>query len=133
MKIKIFDIKWSTKTAGPSPYNNERTELFFFGCKKALEGNPCIGCFNPDLWDCSKAIYDYTPEEIAFKIKEYAPNKYITIGGGEPTDQIDGLIELTRLLKAMDFNIMVYTYKDISNIIDPTEKSKINMLFLRKN
>ena len=44
--LLIRDLKWSVKTAGPSPFNNERTELFLLGCKKAMSGKPCKGCFN---------------------------------------------------------------------------------------
>ena len=32
--IKIRECQWSVKTAGPSPFNNERTELFLLGTVK---------------------------------------------------------------------------------------------------
>lgn len=110
--IKLFTVTWSTDTAGPSPHDNMRTELFFKGCNKAIIGNACRGCFNSPLWQ-DDAIYTYTPQEIASQITNHAPNKYVTIGGGEPTDQIEGLIELTKLLKEQNFHIMVYTWKDL--------------------
>lgn len=112
MPIKLFNVTWSTDTAGVSPHNNMRTELFFKGCNKAISGNACRGCFNTKLWD-NTAEYTYTPEEMANQIIKNAPNKYITIGGGEPTDQIDGLIELTKLLKKAGFHIMVYTWRSL--------------------
>lgn len=112
--LKIFDIRWETTTAGPSPYDNKRTELFLLGCKKAAQGNPCMGCFNSPLWDSSIAEFSWDPEEVADRINELAPNKYITIGGGEPTDQIDYLIPLCEKLKEYGFHIMMYTFKDVN-------------------
>lgn len=110
--MRIFDINWITQTAGPSPDNNKRIELFLKGCSRAEQGNPCPGCFNPDLWD-SSAEKEHTPESVAGQIARHAPNKYITIGGGEPTDQLGELIKLCRELKKRDFHIMVITYKEL--------------------
>lgn len=111
--LLLRDVKWKVTTAGPSPHNNERTELFLLGCKKAMEGNPCKGCFNSTTWDTSKAEFSHDPILMAQHIKEHAPNKYITIGGGEPTDQIDNLIILCRELKKYGFHIMVYTHLEL--------------------
>ncbi len=112
-RIKLYGAKYNVTTAGPSPGSNYRTELFFFGCKLAMSGNACEGCFNSQIWDNSIAIKDYSPQEIVDTIKENAENKYITIGGGEPTDQLEGLIELTKLLKAEGFHILLYSWKTI--------------------
>jgi hypothetical protein len=111
--IKLFDVKWTVETAGPSPCNNERTEVFFFGCKKAMSGNPCKGCFNSITWDDSIVEKTHDPVEMAAHINAYAPNKYITIGGGEPTDQIENLIILCRELKKYGFHIMMYTWRSL--------------------
>lgn len=110
--ISLFNVTWSTNTAGPSPFNNKRTEVFFKGCKRAEEGNPCKGCFNNKLWN-SEATIRHKPEEVASQINKFAPNKYVTIGGGEPTDQLNDLIILCKLLKAYNFHIMVYTWKSL--------------------
>ena len=116
--IKLIACNWSVKTAGPSPYNNERTELFFLGCKKAMEGNPCKGCFNSKTWDNSKAIFSHDPVLMAKHINENAPNKYITIGGGDPLDQIDNLIILCKELKKYNFHIMVYSWRRINEMFN---------------
>lgn len=113
--LKIAYVRWTARTAGPSPFNNERTELFLLGCKKALEGNPCPGCFNSGTWDASKQTVVDDPIKTAEYINKMSPNKYITIGGGEPTDQIDGLIELCKELKEKyGFHIMVYTWRSLA-------------------
>jgi hypothetical protein len=130
-RIKLFDVKWSANTAGPSPFNNERTEVFFFGCKKAREGNPCKGCFNPMIWDDSVVEYTYDPEEMAEHISKCAPNKYITIGGGEPTDQFENLIELCKGLKQRGAHIMVYTWKSLKLALSGAYGEDQTYLFLQ--
>lgn len=112
--LRVFDIKLKTTTAGPSPNNNERVELFLLGCKKAMCGDACPGCFNSITWDTNKAEFSWDPIEVAERINVLAPSKYITIGGGEPLDQIDNLIILCKELKVKyNFNIMVYTWRDL--------------------
>lgn len=116
--LLLRDCNWSVKTAGPSPYNNERTELFLLGCRKAIEGNPCKGCFNSSTWDNSKAQWSHNIELMAEHINNNAPNKYITIGGGEPTDQIDNLILLCKELKEKyGFHIMIYTWRSLKAML----------------
>ena len=114
--IKVFDVRLVATTAGPSPDNNIRTEVFLLGCKKALQGDGCPGCFNSITWDASKAEWAYDPVEFAAKLNEETPNKYITIGGGEPLDQIDELIVLCRELKQYGYHIFVYTWHDLVKI-----------------
>lgn len=114
--LKVFDIKFDVTTAGPSPNDNKRIELFLLGCEKAASGHPCKGCFNSPLWDAKKAEFSRDPVEIANWIIERTPDneKYITIGGGEPTDQIDYLIPLCKELRKADFHIMMYTWRELS-------------------
>lgn len=123
-RLKLWSVNWAAKTAGPSPFENERTEIFLFGCDKAKNGDPCKGCFNTKLWDNSIAEKDYSPEEIANQIAEHAPNKFVTIGGGEPTDQMEGLIELAKLLKEKGFHIMMYTWKSMKDIFSNPEETQ---------
>lgn len=81
-----------------------------------MRGFPCRNCFNNKLWDSSVATKEYTPEQVAENIIKYAPNKYITISGGEPTDQIEELIELCKILKSNGFHILVYTWRSINEL-----------------
>lgn len=115
--IKLRECNWSVKTAGPSPYENNRVELFLLGCNKAMSGNPCKGCFNSTTWDASKAMWTHDPVLMAQHINNNAKHKYITIGGGEPTDQIDNVIILCKELKKYDFHIMIYTWRDLKHLL----------------
>lgn len=112
--IKLWDVKWDATTAGPSPDNNRRSEVFFLGCRRAMEGNPCNGCFNVATHDDSIATKAYDPKAAARHVIKNAPNNYITVGGGEPTDQMDNLIEFCKILKEHGKHIMVYTWRDLN-------------------
>lgn len=126
--IKLWSVTWETTTAGPSPHGNNRTEVFFLGCNKAIvDKNPCKGCFNTKLWNPEIAEKTHDPKDMVEQIVKYAPNKYVTIGGGEPTDQLPQLVELAKGLKSHGFHIMVYTWKDLQKVLagerGPTERS----------
>ena len=113
--LKVFDIRFDVTTAGPSPIDNRRIELFLLGCDKAMNGFPCKGCFNKPLWDSNKAEHSLNPVELADWIIERTPEeeRYITIGGAEPTHQIDHLIPFCKILKRAGFHIMIYTYREL--------------------
>ena len=110
--LRLFDIKWEVTTAGPSPNSNKRIEVFLLGCNKAMSGNPCKGCFNLALANSNIATISRDPIEVANLINDKCDinNKYVTIGGGEPLDQLDNLILLCKQLKQYGFHIIVYTH-----------------------
>lgn len=110
-RLKIFNVTWSTQSGGPSNDNNNRTELYLMGCNRANKGNPCSGCFNDALWSTSDCMETHSPAEVANQIQKYAPNKNVTIVGGEPTDQMKGLTELCRLLKLRGFHIILFSWR----------------------
>lgn len=113
--LKVFDIKFDVQTAGPSPNDNKRIELFLLGCDKAMRGDACTGCFNRRLWDANLAQHACDVESLAEWIIERTPEneRYITIGGAEPTMQMDYLIPFCKLLKSAGFHIMIYTYREL--------------------
>lgn len=123
--LRIFDIKWRVTTAGPSPNNNERIEVFLLGCDKAMSGNPCKGCFNSITWDKSIAEFARDPIEVADMINDGCDpnNKYVTIGGGEPSDQLEYLIPFVKRLKEHGFHIIMYTWRELRNVLNPILRS----------
>ena len=114
--LKVFDIKFDVTTAGPSPNNNKRIELFLLGCDKAMNGYPCKGCFNQPLWNSNKAQHSLDPIELAQWIIDKTPRneRFITLGGGEPLASIDQIIPLCKELKENGFHIMMYTWRKLS-------------------
>lgn len=133
MKINLHAVTWSTDTAGVSPHNNMRTEVFFKGCGRAMANNPCKGCFNSPLWHNNPEDNKHDPQDIANQIIKHAPFKYVTIGGGEPTDQMEGLVELTKHLKEAGFHIMVYTWKDLELMLTDETNERQGFLDLLNN
>jgi organic radical activating enzyme len=137
--LKVFDIKFEVQTAGPSPNNNKRIELFLLGCSKAMCGKACPGCFNYKLWDANLAERACDIESLAQWIIERTPEseRYITLGGGEPSDDIEHLIPFCKILKEAGFHIMLYTYHDLeaeielesTNIYNHITKSTWEQLF----
>lgn len=109
--IAMFDIRYEIKNAGPSPHDNRRTELYFAGCDKAASGNPCEHCFNPMIWRRDGALVKSAKEFLDCLDKHDVP-RFITLVGGEPTDQLDGLIEFGRLAKADGYHIILFSWHD---------------------
>lgn len=132
--LRISDIKWRVTTAGPSPNNNERIEVFLLGCDKAMSGNPCKGCFNSITWDKSIAEFARDPIEVADMINDGCDpnNKYVTIGGGEPTDQLEYLIPFVKRLKEHGFHILMYTWRDLKFTLKPILRSYEFTMLARK-
>lgn len=110
--IRLFDVLWEVKNAGPSPVDNRRTELYFGGCKRAMEGNACPDCFNPLLWN-GDVCRPRTPESVVQSLNANHIPKYVTIVGGEPTDQLEGLKELGRILKEHGYHIMLFSWRSV--------------------
>lgn len=114
--IKLHDILWQVKNGGASPDDNRRTELYFAGCRKALSGNPCKNCFNPTLWD-NKNHIPHDVKEIVDVLDHHNVPKYITIVGGEPTDQEEGLKELINILQKRGYEAILFTWHDTEYLI----------------
>lgn len=125
--VRLYDILWQVKNAGPSPDNNRRTELYFAGCKKALNGNPCKNCFNPTLWDSSKC-YPLSPVNIVDNLDRQKIPKYVTIVGGEPTDQIEGLVDLITILHNRGYHIMLFTWRSYEWVAEQIGKINLNKI-----
>ena len=80
-----------------------RTVVFFQGCTRH-----CPGCHNPKTW-ASNTGRLIEPEELALEIEDLSPTKRITISGGEPLLQPQGLECLATALKTRGFEIALYT------------------------
>lgn len=126
--MKIYDVKWTSQNAGPSPDYNKRTEIFLFGCSKAANGNPCKGCFNPMIWKIPNKVKEYSPNSVVKYIEKFAPNKYITFVGGEPLDQLKDLVKVCSSLKEKNFHIIVFTHHNMKDLLNSKSNLIINLL-----
>ena len=84
-----------------------RTVVFFQGCDLR-----CKGCHNKSAWDITKGT-EVSVDDLVTLLKREVINKKVTISGGEPLMQKEGLIELVKSLKG--FDIAVYTGHEISD------------------
>lgn len=98
IRINNFDFRGST-CDGPGI----RNVVFFQGCARH-----CPGCHNPGTWDPSKGR-ETTLDDLVDSIDRHTPLKRITISGGEPLLQLDGLRELVKMLRKREYDIAVYT------------------------
>lgn len=128
MLINLYDYRINIRTAGPSMHDNLRSELYFAGCQRAMNGTPCKGCFNYDLWQSDVgSMIDH--KLIVRKLNDMGSVKSVTIVGGEPTDQINGLVELCKELKANGYHIIVITWKSLEDIWKFDDVNKYIELF----
>ena len=103
--MQVLDIIGGTIVDGPGL----RTSIYFAGCN-----HRCPGCHNPQSWD-PHAGNPMTPARIFDIVEENGFN--VTFTGGDPLMQInDGLIELSRLIKATGKTIWCYTGYTIEEI-----------------
>lgn len=120
--MKIYGCVEKSKNAGPSPYDNERLEVFLAGCSMAMKGKPCNGCFNSELWDASN-IEQQSIKEVYENIKKICgERKCVTFVGGEPLDQVDELKQLCDQLHKEDFHIIIITH----HLFEDIRKKKLN-------
>lgn len=111
--IKIMGIAHNSVVDG----SGIRDVIFTSGCP-----HHCIGCHNSETWDINNGK-DYTIEKI---IKELNSHSDLTISGGEPFIQADGLREFILEYKKIrpDINIWIYsgfTYEQIIEIKEMKE------------
>lgn len=107
MKLKISDIKYFRYEDGPGI----RTTIFFQGCDRR-----CHNCHNKSTWNLEEGIV-LSVKEICEKIeKQKNPYKRITISGGEPLFQKEGLVSLVKELGKKGYDIGLYTSYQLKDI-----------------
>lgn len=104
-KLKIAGYERGTMADGPGI----RNVVFFQGCP-----HNCPDCHNPQTHTFDFPD-NYTVDEVVDGLIE--PDVDVTISGGDPIMQIDGLIELCQKLKEHKKNIWVYTGYTIEQLL----------------
>lgn len=105
--INNLDFRGST-CDGPGV----RNVIFFQGCDRH-----CPGCHNAGTWD-TEGGHQMSVGELVSVIDENTPLRRVTISGGEPLLQFDGLMSLVRVLHEKDYDIAVYTGNSLEDV-DP--------------
>ena len=100
MFIRIHDFVPKTRALGPE----ERFAIWFQGCNRM-----CKGCMSPETRNV-KSGHLVETEDIYKYILQQKSIEGITISGGEPFLQIDGLYELlAKICKRTTLGVMLYT------------------------
>ncbi len=89
-----------------------RAVVFFQGCDRH-----CPGCHNAVTWDVNGGR-EMSVREIVSELLS-SPFRRVTISGGEPLLQMDGLIALLSELGRNGFEVALYTGRDDIDV--PTE------------
>jgi len=105
--INIHAVIPRSEVNGPGT----RLVVFFQGCPRG-----CPGCFNPDTHAADPHILATPAEVLADNVTEGVEG--LTVSGGEPFEQPEGLAELLRIAKEKyGLTTVVYTgylYEDIA-------------------
>lgn len=94
----IHDIITGSLVNGPG----ERFVIWTQGCKLN-----CPGCFNPETHAVSGVGQELDEQQIIALIPKGC--RAITVSGGEPFDQAEGLSRLLQLAKKEGYEVLVYT------------------------
>ena len=87
MLLRVIDIVAGTSVDGP----HLRTSIYLAGC-----AHHCPGCHNPQSWDPSGGHLVAINDLLDIIVREEMP---VTLSGGDPLFQAEGVAVLTRLLK----------------------------------
>ena len=106
VKINISGLIDSSAGDGPGI----RSILFFQGCSVG-----CPGCHNAGTHPTDGGVM-MDLDEVMNKIEDVCFNKKITISGGEPMEQLEGLFQLLERLRAEGYEICLYTSYTLKRI-----------------
>ncbi len=109
MKKNVLEIAgWTTGSFDDGP--GIRTVLFLQGCSRN-----CPGCHNAKTHRHGGGLLQ-SVDEVVEQARKLCRNKKITISGGEPMEQPEGLLRLLTRLRGGGFDICLYTSWSASRI-----------------
>jgi anaerobic ribonucleoside-triphosphate reductase activating protein len=116
MKLRLNSILRSSYANGPG----NRFVIWTQGCNFN-----CPGCFNPETHS-SDGGYEIETGELFEKIKAEKGIEGLSISGGEPLLQADGLMFLLKRIKEeTDLSVLVFTGFEYEEILKDESKNKI--------
>ncbi len=114
MQIRIAGISNDSIVDGPGI----RYTIFFQGCK-----HHCLNCHNPSTHDFSGG-YLIEIDEIINSVKKNPLLDGITLSGGDPLFQPEGVIELSKKCKELGLSVVCYTgykYEELQKFVNFNE------------
>ncbi|MCH5319027.1 MAG: anaerobic ribonucleoside-triphosphate reductase activating protein [Paramuribaculum sp.] len=104
--LRIHDIIEGTTVDGPG----FRTSIYLAGCE-----HHCQGCHNPQTWDLNGG-YEISVDDLIKRIIE--AGMPVTLSGGDPLVQKEGVKDLCSKLQKKHFNIWLYTGYIFENLLN---------------
>lgn len=113
--LRVLDILLETTADGPG----FRTSFYLAGCK-----HNCPGCHNPQSHDPNGGEEYEIDDLVHIALDDEFAN--VTLSGGDPLFQIDGVIELCKKIKELsDKTIWVYTGYVYESILKDSKLSQL--------
>lgn len=108
--MKIFGLAEESVVDGPGI----RYSIFFQGCS-----HHCFNCHNKDSWDFSKGK-EYSIDEMMNLINKAKYIDGVTLTGGDPLDQYENALELSKRIKKerKELDIILYTGYTYEKILE---------------
>ncbi|MFZ5439225.1 MAG: 4Fe-4S single cluster domain-containing protein [Myxococcota bacterium] len=100
MLLRVAQLIADTEAEGPG----KRFAIWVQGCSLR-----CPGCCNPEMFAADRGGTLISPAELAERVRATADLEGISVLGGEPFEQAEGVAELCRLVRAQGRSVMVYT------------------------
>lgn len=102
MSLHVARVLYPVKTLGPG----QRIAVWLQGCSLH-----CPGCISPDLWERSGDTRITVSQfaQALLSVAQQQPVDGLTVSGGEPFEQTEGLVSLLRLVKPQIGDVLVYT------------------------
>lgn len=118
--LRVNQIVHESHVDGPG----ERAVVYLQGCPIH-----CPGCQSPHLWDESGGT-EWTVEDLTAELLD--ANKPVTISGGEPFAQADGVAILLAMLRVQQPNLHVIVYSGfvLEDILEMAEAIPTMMVIL---
>lgn len=111
--MRIYKIIERTFVEGPG----ERFCIWVQGCSKH-----CEGCFAKETWDISSGE-EYSVSELFAMIKSQKNIEGVTFLGGEPFEQKEELLNLSKLIKKEKLSIVCFTGFRIEELKSQNDKT----------
>lgn len=107
-KIYLFRLYYHSTVDGPG----RRSVVQFAGCSIR-----CPGCYVPETHERANGKPTSIEEIVAEIDKRSGEHDGVTILGGEPFDQVDGLEKLVIKLKERNYHLSVYTGYKLEDLL----------------
>ena len=111
--MKIYKLIKNTTVEGPG----NRFCIWVQGCSRH-----CKGCFARETWDFSAGIY-YDVNALFELIKSQNNIEGVTFLGGEPFEQANEILELSKLIKSINLSIVCFTGFKIEELKQKNDKN----------